>query len=147
MVHSQAATQKTGKKRHWGMITHHHQRLVRCSCTTYKASLSPAWKSSSQSSALVEADSDFLTTCAVPLPPLLFWFIGNSGDKSTQKPFTKIAFSPWYSVVSTWVWKEAGGDLWVGPLHSRVLPWTGGRCRVTTAALPCSPETAITLPC
>jgi len=38
-VQSQAASQKTGIKRYWRMITHHRQWLVRCSCTAYKASL------------------------------------------------------------------------------------------------------------
>ena len=115
MVQYQAAFQETGNKRQWWMITHHHLRLVRCSCTMAKASLSPVWKSSSLSSAeLVEADSDFLTTCTVSLPPVKmasFWFIGNSGDKSTRKSFTEIAFSLYYSVVSALVCKEAGGDL------------------------------------
>ena len=57
---------------------------------------SPAWKRSSWSSALVEADSGFLTTCVVPLPPakMAFWFTGNSGDKSTRKPFTELIFIP-----------------------------------------------------
>ena len=47
---------------------------------------SPAWKTSSRSSVLVEADSDFLITCVVPLPlatMVSFWFTGNSGNKST----------------------------------------------------------------
>lgn len=47
---------------------------------------SPAWKTSSRSSVLVEADADFLITCVVPLllaTMASFWFTGNSGNKST----------------------------------------------------------------
>ena len=36
---SQASSRNKGVKRYWRMMTHHHQWLIRCGCTAYKASL------------------------------------------------------------------------------------------------------------
>ena len=58
---------------------------------------SPAWKTSSRSSVLVEADADFLITCVVPLPPAKtasFWSLETLVTKAHKSHSLKLLFVP-----------------------------------------------------